>query len=259
MTDDPPRAIHLAAGQGTRLRPITNDRPKPLVELGGTSLLERNVETLEAAGLTDQTVVTGYMAERIDELGYETVHNEVYDETEMVYSLFCAEDRFPANRDLVISYGDILYDQTVAEALIECTAPLCVVVDHNWDELWERRFDDPLDDAETLRKDDAGRIHEIGSEPETMADIEGQYIGLLKIRDDHIEEFTRVYRDLSNDGSEAVEMTHFIQHLIDSGWEVQSVPIEGKWLEVDTIDDLELYQEQLQSESELSHVSWIDI
>ena len=59
-----PRAIHLAAGQGTRLRPITDDRPKPLVELGGTSLLERNVDTLNAVGLDDQIVVTGYMAER---------------------------------------------------------------------------------------------------------------------------------------------------------------------------------------------------
>ena len=252
-----PRVIHLAAGQGTRLRPITNDRPKPLVELGGTSLLERNVDTLDAIGLDDQIVVTGYMAERIEELGYKTVHNDIYDETEMVYSLFCAEEQFPGDRDLMISYGDILYDQSVASALRDCTAPLCVVVDHEWDTLWGERFDDPLEDAETLEIDGEGLIQEIGSEPTDMSDIEGQYIGLLKVRADYISEFTNVYRELSNDGSEAVEMTHFIQYLIDTGWDVQSVPIEGDWLEVDTTEDLEFYQNQLDSEAPIPHLSWL--
>jgi len=252
-----PRAIHLAAGQGTRLRPITDDRPKPLVELGGTSLLERNVDTLNAVGLDDQIVVTGYMAERIEELGYETVHNDIFDETEMVYSLFCAEEQFPDNRDIVISYGDILYDQSVANALLDCTAPLCVVVDHEWETLWSERFDDPLEDAETLQIDEEGCIQEIGSGPTEMSDIEGQYIGLLKVRADYINEFTQVYRELSNDGSEAVEMTHFIQHLIDTGWDVQSVPIEGDWLEVDTTEDLEFYQNQLDSEAPIPHLSWL--
>jgi len=146
-----PRTIHLAAGQGTRLRPITNDRPKPLVELAGTSLLERNVETLQTAGVDDQVVVTGYMSERIEELGYETVHNEVFDETEMVYSLFCAQERFPNDRDLIISYGDILYDRSVVEEILSCDAPLSVVIDKKWRDLWQGRFDDPLEDAETLQ------------------------------------------------------------------------------------------------------------
>ena len=251
------RAIHLAAGQGTRLRPITDDRPKPLVELGGTSLLERNVDTLNAAGVDDQIVVTGYMPERIEELGYKTVHNDIFDETEMVYSLFCAEEQFPDDRDLVISYGDILYDQSVANTLVDCTAPLCVVIDHKWETLWSERFDDPLEDAETLQIDERGCIQEIGSEPAEMSDIEGQYIGLLKVRGDYIDAFTQVYRQLSNGGSEAVEMTHFIQHLIDTGWDVQSVPIEGNWLEVDTTEDLEFYQNQLGSETLISHLSWL--
>lgn len=253
-----PRAIHLAAGQGTRLRPLTDDRPKPLVELGGTTLLERNVDTLEAVGLDDQIVVTGYMAERIEELGYETVHNDTFDDTEMVYSLFCAEGQFPDDRDLVISYGDILYEQSVADALLDCTAPVCVVVDHDWETLWSERFTDPLEDAETLKLDGNGRIREIGSEPAAMSEIEGQYIGLLKVRADYIDAFTEVYRELSNDGSEAVEMTQFIQHLIDTGWAVQAVPIEGNWLEVDTTDDLEFYQNQLDSEAPIPHLSWLD-
>lgn len=251
-----PRAIHLAAGQGTRLRPLTNDRPKPLVELGGQSLLERNIDTLTAAGVDDQLVVTGYMSERIEELGYDTVHNEIYDETEMVYSLFCAEDRFPADRDLLISYGDIIYDQSVVDAILDCTTPLCVVVDHNWKMLWDQRFEDPLSDAETLELDADGQILEIGSEPESSDDIEAQYIGLLKIRGDYIDKFARVYRELSNDGLNSGQMTHFIQHLIDTGWTVQSVPISGGWIEVDTIEDLMFYQDQIDSGTQFPHLAW---
>ena len=257
MSDDTPRAVHLAAGQGTRLRPITNDRPKPLVELGGKSLLERNVETLRSAGVDDQLVVTGYRADQIRDLGYETVHNDVYDETEMVYSLFCAAEQFPEERDLLISYGDILYDQSVVESLLSCDVPVCVVVDRDWRTLWADRFDDPLDDAETLQVDADNQITEIGAIPDGYDEIEGQYIGLITIRADYIDEFEEIYDELSDGGTTSVEMTAFIQHLIETGWPVQAVPIDGQWLEVDTIADLEYYQEILESAADHPHLDWL--
>lgn len=257
MSDKTPRAVHLAAGQGTRLRPITNDRPKPLVELGGQSLLERNVETLRSAGVDDQIVVTGYRADQIRDLGYDAVHNDVFDETEMVYSLFCAAEQFPEKRDLLISYGDILYDQSVVDSLLNCDASVCVVVDREWRSLWTDRFDDPLDDAETLQVDANGQITEIGATPDDYDEIEGQYIGLIKIRSDYIDEFEKIYEDLSDGGTTSVEMTAFIQHLIEMGWSVQAVPIKGKWLEVDTIADLDFYKEKLESTEKNPHMDWI--
>lgn len=239
------RAIHLAAGHGTRLRPITDDRPKPLVELGGTSLLERNVETLRACGVTDQLAVTGYRADQIRGSDIETAHNPVYDETDMVYSLYCAEDKFPQEQDLLISYGDIVYEQGVVEALLNCDAPACVVVDREWRQLWEARFEDPLADAETLRIDDDGRITEIGGNPETLDEIEAQYIGLVTIRADYVDRFRERYRELTeaDEGEHAsVEMTHYLQSMIDDDWEVRAVPVDGSWLEVDTVEELELYR-----------------
>jgi len=242
-----PLAIHLAAGTGTRLRPITDDRPKPLVTLGGESLLERNIETLRKAGVTDQLVITGYEADQIRDLGYRTVHNPVYDDTDMVYSLFCAEDEFPEKRDLLISYGDILYEQEVIEALLGCDSPICLVVDREWRQLWEARFEDPLSDAETLRLNDDGSIAEIGNEPGRFDEIEAQFVGLLTVREDHIEPFTSIYHELSSKEGDytrsSVEMTHFLQRLVDEGWNVQAVPIESGWLEIDTIDDLNLYRD----------------
>jgi choline kinase len=257
MSIQTPRVVHLAAGQGKRLRPITNDRPKPLVELDGQSLLERNVETLRAAGVDDQLVVTGYCADQIRDLGHDTVHNEYYDETEMVYSLFCAAEQFPENRDLLISYGDILYAQSTVNALLSCEAPICVVIDREWRDLWTSRFDDPLEDAEKLRVDENNRIREIGATPKSYDEIEGQYIGLIKIRQDHLDTFVEVYEELSEGRTTSVEMTTFIQHMIELGLSVQAVPIDGHWLEVDTITDLEYYQDSLKSGTDEPHLAWL--
>lgn len=240
------KAIHLAAGEGTRLRPVTSDRPKPLVELGGVSLLERNVGTLRSCGVADQVVVTGYRADQIRKLGYETVHNPVYDQTDMVHSLFTARDQFPTDRDLLISYGDIIYERDVVESLLASDGPISVVVDREWQALWNARFDDPLDDAETLQIDEDGLIEEIGGVPEDSTDAEAQYVGLIKVRADAIDKFAKRYRRLTEKDEEtyaSVEMTHYLQSLIDEGWEIRSVPIEGGWLEVDTVEDLDLYRE----------------
>jgi len=248
MSDsDSPRVVHLAAGQGTRLRPLTDDKPKPLVELGGMSLLERNVETLEAAGVSDHTVVTGYEGDQIRNLGFETIHNDVYDETEMIYSLFCAVDAFPdsGDGDLLISYGDIIYEQCVVEAMLDRDAPICVVVDTEWQTLWETRFEDPLSDAETLHIDEHDRILEIGGDPDSYDDIDAQYVGLLKVRNDYVDQFVAAYEELDEqkDGFVSIDTTAFLQRLVDGGLPLQAIPIEGGWLEVDTLSDLRKYRE----------------
>ncbi len=248
MTDESSvRAVHLAAGQGSRLRPLTNDRPKPLVELGGQSLLERNVDTLRAAGVDDQLVVTGYEADQIRELGFQTVHNDVYDQTEMIYSLFCAAKSFPeaGDGDLLISYGDIVYEKAVVTELLDSDAPVSVVVDRKWRTLWEERFEDPLSDAETLDFDADGGIHEIGGEPDGYDEIDAQYIGLIKVRNDHLEQFVAMYEQLAEDaeGYVSIDATAFLQQLVDNGWHLQAVPVDGGWVEVDTLDDLNRYRE----------------
>ena len=56
----------LAAGLGTRLRPLTNDRPKALVRLGGRTLLEITLRRLQGAGVTDVVVNTHHFAERVE-------------------------------------------------------------------------------------------------------------------------------------------------------------------------------------------------
>lgn len=90
-------AIILAAGMGTRLRPLTNDIPKCLVPVCGTPMIERQIDLLHDAGIKDIVVVSGYQAGRLDYLrdkyGVQIVFNEQYDTCNNIFSLYKVIDR----------------------------------------------------------------------------------------------------------------------------------------------------------------------
>lgn len=242
------KAVILAAGVGSRLRPLTDARPKCLVELFGISLLDRQMGVLNACGIKDVHVVAGYRSEQLRARGYPVVINPAYESTNMVHTLFCARDLMTADADLLIAYGDIVYEARVLESILSCTASVCVAVDRAWRRYWAIRMDDPLADAETLKLDKQGYVTEIGKKPTGYDDIEGQYIGLIKVRADQVPrlvwEYDRMDRARRYDGKTFAQMfmTSFLQHLIDNGWPVRAVPIENGWLEVDTLLDLERYE-----------------
>ena len=85
--------IILAAGQGTRLRPYTNHLPKCLVNIDGESLLERQIEIIRSCGLNKIYVVTGYCAEKLKTFPIIKIFNPLFESTNMVSSLFCAEKK----------------------------------------------------------------------------------------------------------------------------------------------------------------------
>jgi choline kinase len=241
------KAVVLAAGEGTRLRPYTDDRPKCLVELGGEPLLRIQIGALRAAGVDDVTVIVGYRAEQVERLGYPTLRNPEYATTNMVATLMCADRLLDGRDDVLVAYGDLLYEPRLVGALAACTEPLATIVDLDWLRLWRLRSSDPLADAETLRMSEAGDIVELGRRPSTLEEIQGQYIGLTKVRADFAPELVAAYRALDPDrlydgrAPARMFMTSFLQHLIDTGRPVRSVPVRGGWLEVDTASDLDVY------------------
>lgn len=110
------KAIILAAGQVTRLHPLIDNKPKCLVELPGKALLEHQLERLRAVGVDDIHIVGGYRVEQLQR-PYITLHiNERLDETNMAATLFAAEAVMTGETDLIISYGDIVYETRVLAA-----------------------------------------------------------------------------------------------------------------------------------------------
>ena len=253
------KALILAAGRGTRLAPLTDDKPKCLVELNGLSLLDRQLATLRESGITDVTVIGGYRIECIESTGVPTVVNGEFASSNMVFTLFCASHLMNGAGDLIVSYGDIVYEPRVLKALLACDAPVCVSVDSEWRRYWELRMVEPLADAETLKLDKDGRLLELGKKPRDYGEIQAQYMGLFKVRRDFVPKFITAYETLDPEGPydglsrKEMYMTSFLQHLIDNGWMVQSVPVANGWLEVDTMEDLQLYS-RMQAEGTLDQL-----
>ena len=177
--------IILAAGQGTRLKPLTDSTPKCMVEVGGNPILQWQISAVKKAGLKDIAVVKGYMGERIAYKGIRYFTNEAFASTNMVETLWCAEPAF--GDGFIVSYGDILYEPEILRRLVESDHPVSVVTDSDWNSYWSLRFDDILEDAETLVVDDAGQITEIGQKPEHVGQINGQYIGLTAFWGEGVE------------------------------------------------------------------------
>ncbi len=247
----------LAAGEGTRLRPLTNIYPKGLISLLGKPLVSYQIDNLKASNIQNIAIVTGHKAEKFNKLNCKTFHNKFFDSTNMVESLFTARLFLEqAKSDIIISYGDIVYEKKNLETILNTNGEVVVMVDDGWLDLWSIRNDNPLNDAETLRYGTKGQIVELGRKPKSISEIEGQYTGLIKISRKKITDFITFYDQL--DRSQLYEgrsfkemyMTTFLQLLINAGWMIMPARVNNGWLEVDTIDDLKLY-EKLSSEGKL--------
>ncbi len=190
------KAVILAAGEGNRLRPLTSDRPKCMVEFRSKPIIDHILDTMRSAGVHDIVLVKGYKADALKREGTLEAINTDFASTNMVETLFCARELFKDD-DIIISYGDIVYDVSILESLLAEKAPLSTVVSLNWRELWERRMENPLDDAETLKMNSAGHITELGKKPKSFDEIEGQYMGLIKVRRDFLGTFCHFYDSLN--------------------------------------------------------------
>lgn len=244
-------AIILAAGSGSRLRPYTDDKPKCMVPLSGIPLIERQLAALKTAGITDVTVVVGYRSEAFQYLGLPLVVNPYWETTNMVETLFCAESVL--TDDTIVAYADIVYEPRVITALMAAPHEVSVVVDTGWRSYWQHRFTNPLDDAESLRLDEKGRIIDIGNKVNCIDDIEAQYIGLMRYRGAGIPilKNTRaalghVFRPwMAKRSLEKAYMTDLLMEMVLMGHPPNAVPIDHGWIEIDTVTDYESAQKMI--------------
>lgn len=236
------KAIILAAGEGTRLRPYTLDRPKCLVEVDGHSLLDRQLAVLATEAIHPIVLIGGYRVEMLKRPGIGSRTNPRYAETNMVWTLFCAEDDLEG--DVLLCYGDIVYSREILQALLKSKADIAVAIDLDWESYWRARNEDPLVDAETLKLSADGRILEIGQKPKSLTEIEGQYMGLMKFSAKGTQLLKETFHGAKSAGVlcgkplEKAYMTDLLQAMIDLNIRLDAVPVHGGWVEVDTVIDL---------------------
>ena len=132
-------AVILAAGMAKRLRPLTDNTPKCLLDVKGRSLLERSMDAIMAAGVRDFVIVTGYLNHMIenfvkehygDSIRVTFIHNALYDSTNNIYSLWLAGQAV-AGKEFLLLDSDLLYDpQIVKNVLASKAANVLTLIRH---------------------------------------------------------------------------------------------------------------------------------
>jgi choline kinase len=236
------RAVILAAGRGSRMGQLGQDRPKCLVNLDGRPLIERQVAALRRGGVDQIAVVRGYRGEMIDFPGLVYFTNERWAETNMVMSLAAATSWLRSG-PVIVSYADIFYRRELVRGLADAPGQLVISYDRAWRRLWTRRFADPLADAETFRIDAAGQLLEIGGKTARIEDVEGQYMGLLKFTPPAWSAVEGLLSTLDAPIRNRLDMTGLLRRLL-TGKElpINTFGIDGQWGEIDNPEDVALYE-----------------
>jgi len=239
------KAIIIAAGIGSRLKPLTNDKPKCLLEIAGKSILEHQIDILKSCGIIDISVIKGYQKEKINYPNLKYYINDNYQNNNILSSLFYAEREM--NNEFIVMYSDILFDRSVIEKLLKSKNDISVVVDTDWVGYYDNRTEHPIEEAENVVIH-GEKVIKIGKHL-TAQESNGEFIGMAKFTEKGGQIFKREFQRVKNSYSGMpfqksktfgkAYLTDIFQELVDQGIEVCSVNIQKNWWEIDTQQDFE--------------------
>jgi choline kinase len=168
------KTVILAAGAGSRLKPLTDHVPKCLLKVGVKCILEMTIENLLATNNSEIIIVTGYLENKIREFIRERfrhlqityIYNELYASTNNIYSLWLAKDEVLGN-DMMMLDSDIVFDERIISKLQNSGYKNCLALKRH-----------EVHDEEIKVKTDAhGCVIEIGKEV-NVSQAEGESIGI---------------------------------------------------------------------------------
>ena len=246
--------VILAAGMAKRLRPLTDEKPKCLLEVGGKTLLQRTVEAMTATGITELVVVTGYRAGQIRDFfnvqvsaqpkdacyqrdarmlnvkcsmfNVQFIHNEDYEHNNNIYSLWLAGQAV-RGREFLLMDSDILCDpEAVARVARQDTSALAM----QRHELGEEEM--------KIVVDGEGRITEI-SKTCRVEDAAGESVGIEKMMADYSEAlFRELDRMILQEGLIDIFYERAFERLIPQGHSFRVVDTADLFsYELDTPED----------------------
>ncbi len=230
-----PVAIILAAGRGGRLGPLTAERPKCLLRVGTSSLLDHQLDALRGQGLESVMVVAGYCADAVEaELAGRAslLLNPRHAETNSLYSLWLAREH--ARDGFVLVNADVLFDPEILRRVLASPHPEVLAVERR------QRFE-----AEEMKVELQGeRILALGkSLPSERAQAEN--VGVLKFSAAGAKVFFDKVEELLTAGAEK-QFVPYGFNAIAAEHPLYAVPIEGlPWTEIDFVEDLLRAREEI--------------
>ena len=232
----PTKAVILAAGVGSRIRPMTDNCPKPLLEVGGVSILERMLTNIRLCGIEEIIIVLGYRPDQIESFVRDTfpdlpvtfIVNTRYGETNTGYSLMLAEEAV-GDSNVVKFDGDVVFEVKILQQLLSSAATNQLCIDRNIHL-----------DAEEVKVALSVNTHVAKvSKSLPPADAIGESIGIEKISAEtakllfgELKAMRRNPRNLQEYYEGAYEL------LIANGVAFEALDITGlAWTEIDTHED----------------------
>lgn len=250
-------AIIIAAGKGSRLKDLTEDIPKCLLEIGGKTILQRQIDAYRENGISSLSIVKGYLAHKIEIPEVRYFLNDDYQNNNILNSLMYAED---AMKDAFIaSYSDILFESSIVQRLQESNGDIVAVVDADWTAAYQGRTEHPLAEAENVVMNADGNVERIGKAlTSTEDDVFLEFIGMFKCTRSGAQVFREYFHKAKKEfqgkpfvrakSFQQAYITDFFQYLTDNGVPVQCLVIERGWQEVDVLQDVERAQKTFQRE-----------
>ncbi|WP_284225113.1 phosphocholine cytidylyltransferase family protein [Alicyclobacillus hesperidum] len=234
-----PIAVILAAGMSTRLRPLTEDRPKCLLKVGPKAILDWQLEALQSVGVSDLVVVVGYRKEMIQEhirlhhpsFSVRFVENVAYEKTNTLFSL--KEALLVLDGDFYYMNADVVYDKRILQRLQAGTDGGFLAIDKK-----------QCRDEEVKVVVEHGRVAEIGKHlnPEHC---EGEFIGVAKFTGDFARRFRQQVLDLAVPGNEMKFFEYALDAMADKS-DMIPVDITGlPCVEIDFPEDYAFATEQV--------------
>lgn len=229
------KAVILSAGQGKRLSPLTDDRPKCLIDLSGRSVLHWQLDNLRSVGVTEAVVVTGFGADLVEReiasvslpgMTVRTIFNPFYSVSDNLATCWLVRDEM-AGGSLLLN-GDTLFEPQIAETLLSAPpAPIVVTIDR------KGRYDD--DDMKVLT--DGAALRAIGK---SIVEYDAESIGFLRFSPEGAALFIR-HIDAIIRGPEGLRRWYLsvIDQIARETGVVRVQSIEGLgWAEMDFPTDL---------------------
>lgn len=242
------KAIILAAGMASRLRPLTENTPKCLLKVGEKCLLQRSIDALASNGIHDFVIVTGYLHEMIetfvaeqygDNINVKFIHNDVFDSTNNIYSLWLARPEAEGQEILLLD-SDLLYDPRIITKVMESDADnVLTLIRH---ELGEEEMKVVLDHEN-------GTIIEI-SKTCNPADAAGESLGIEKMGCRYTSALYQELEPMMNEEHlENVFYERAFERLIAKGHTYKVIDVTELFsCELDTVEDFENAKEKIPAE-----------
>lgn len=223
------KALILAAGCGTRLGPAGEGRPKGLIEVGGVTILERQIAALNACGIKRTCLVTGYEFAQFERCFGGLVdyrYNPFFAQSNNMVSFLFARDWI--DDGVLVLYSDLLYERCILDAALASRGDIALLVDRN-----------AVEQGHALVSIRDGNVRAINRNL-SLDQADGRFVGIAKFTRSGLEAFLPELEIAAKAGRTDQYYTVGLERLAARGRPIEAVDVSGrKWLEIDTPGDLE--------------------